>query len=141
MINVDTSKMVDMGEFYDHELEPCCCEGEKDRERKPHYPDIYGLNIEHLEAIQQTKVGEDVIIVIKANVKSMEVRDSEKSGKKATACLEIREAAAYPVEKKEEMLKQNKEAGDEDLPKKGDSNFVDTIFGKQDNSEEEDDAE
>lgn len=133
-MNQYLSDMVDMGETYDDGPSEVIS---KETEKKPHYPDIYGLNISELPAVQDTKVGEDVIIVIRAKVKSLEVRDTEKNGKKSTACLEIHGAAAYPMTKSPEMKTQNKMAEDEDMPQKGNQNYLEDIIGSQ-ASEEED---
>lgn len=125
MMNQAMKDMVDMGEVYDDGPSEVIS---KEEEKKPHYPDIYGLNISELPAVQDTKVGEDVLIVIKAKVKSLEVRETQKNGKKATACLEIREAAAYPMEKSSDMKMQNKEAEDSDLPMKDEGGYMGKVF-------------
>lgn len=125
--------MVDMGETYDDGPSELIS---KEEEKKPHYPDIYGLNISGLQAVQDTKVGEDVIIVIKAKVKSLEVRETQKNGKKATACLEIRGAAAYPIEKQSDS--NNKVSEDTSMPMKPQGDFMNQVFGDMSEEDGED---
>jgi hypothetical protein len=128
---IDMADMVDMGEIYDHSPSEVIS---KQEEQKPHYPDIYGLNVTKLPAIQDAKVGSEVILVAKVKVRSLEVRENDKGKKKATATVDIMEACAYPVS--EEIKSNNKDASDEDLPQKPSGSAVDMVM--EDQMEEDD---
>ncbi len=127
------SDMVDMGEM-PKDSDVTMSEETPKEERKPSYPDLYGFNINSLPVIQNAKVGEDLILVSKVRIKSLEMRETDKNGKKATACLEVREAAAYPMSQPQGK-EQNKTVEDSGLPSKDDSDFMGKVIGKDSGEE------
>ncbi len=132
MSKIDMSDMVDMGETYDDGPMEVVSKAE---EKKPHYPDIYGLNVTKLPAIKDATVGSEVILVAKVKVRSLEIRENSKGEKKATATVDLIEACAYPVDTKKV---NEKYAGNEDLPEKPSGSAVDMIMGSNDDEEEDD---
>ena len=132
MSKIDMNDMVDMGELYDEGPSEVVS---KEVEKKPHYPDIYGLNVSKLPAIKDAPVGTEVILVTKVKIRSLEVRENSKGEKKATATVDLMEACAYPVSEKKTNEKYAQET---DLPQKSSGSAVDMIMGDDSEDEGED---